>query len=163
MLAGKRTLQLDEVMRSLKESQQMMGGDKSSEDNQILVTKGEQGKKKYGGQHGRSFQSREMSAVKCHYCEELGHIQFKCPIFMEDLRSLKEKGEKLKSAPSANVVSYENDLLLCEDEADDKVKKCETLDEGRICCAKVGTHPSPTSSSVKNEEVESYYEYEELV
>lgn len=39
-------------MRSIKESQQMMDIDKSSQDNQILVIKGGQ-RKKYGGQYGK--------------------------------------------------------------------------------------------------------------
>lgn len=55
MLVGKSTLRLGEVMRTLKESPQITDCDKSSKDNQILVTKGEQGKK-YGDKHGRRFQ-----------------------------------------------------------------------------------------------------------
>jgi len=39
------------------------------------------------------------------------------------------------------VVSYEYDVLLYEDEVDNKMKKCETLNEGRICCVKVSPHP----------------------
>jgi len=39
-------------MRSIKESQQMMDIDKSSQDSQILVIKGGQ-RKKYGGQYGK--------------------------------------------------------------------------------------------------------------
>lgn len=161
MLAGKSTLQLDEVVKSLKESQQMMGVNNSPEDNQILITKGGQGKS-YSDQYGRKVQQKDMSIVKCYYCEEFGHIQIKCPKFKEDLRIFKEEKGKLKSAPSANVVGYEDDLLLCEDEVENKVKRCETLDEGRICCVKVDTHPSPTSSSWKKKEVESYYKYEDV-
>jgi hypothetical protein len=42
----------------------------------------------------------------------------------ERFTSQKEKIEKLKSAPLGNVVGYDdNDLLLCEDEVDSKVKR----------------------------------------
>lgn len=37
MLAGKITLKLDEVMTTLKESQSMMGGEKSSWDSYLLA------------------------------------------------------------------------------------------------------------------------------
>jgi hypothetical protein len=40
MLARTITLHPDEVVKSLKESQQLIGVDKSSNDNQILVSKG---------------------------------------------------------------------------------------------------------------------------
>lgn len=54
MLAGNSTQQLHEVVRSLKERQQMMDVDKSLEDNQILVTKDHQ-RRSYGDQHDRRF------------------------------------------------------------------------------------------------------------
>ncbi|MCI66434.1 hypothetical protein A2U01_0087692, partial [Trifolium medium] len=60
---------------------------------------------------------------------EFGHIQIKCPKVMEDLRSLKAKIEKLKNTPSANGVGHydDNDLLLCDVEVDNKVKRRETF------------------------------------
>ncbi|KAL2320564.1 hypothetical protein Fmac_029533 [Flemingia macrophylla] len=108
LLAGKSTLLLDEVIRTLKESQQMMGGDKSSEDSQILQAKSERGKKKYGDQHGRRFQPKDMSTVQCHYCGEFGHIQIKFPEFKEDLKCMKEKK---KSIPSVSVTCYDDGLM----------------------------------------------------
>nr|KYP36341.1 Retrovirus-related Pol polyprotein from transposon TNT 1-94 [Cajanus cajan]KYP52429.1 Retrovirus-related Pol polyprotein from transposon TNT 1-94 [Cajanus cajan] len=107
LLAGKSTLLLDEVIRALKENQQMMGGDKSSGDSQILLAKGERGKK-YGDQHGRRFQPKDMSNIQCHYCGEFGHIQFKCPEFKEDLKCMKEKK---KSTPSVSVACYDDGLM----------------------------------------------------
>ena len=50
------------------------------------------------------------------------------------------------------MVSCVDDLLACEDEHDYEVKRCETLNEWRICCVKVDTHPSFTSSNVKKNE-----------
>lgn len=46
------------------------------------------------------------------------------------------------------MVSCVDDILACEDEGDYEVKRCETLNEGKICYVKVGTHPSPTSSNL---------------
>lgn len=149
MLVGKSALN---YVKLSKESQHLMCIDKSFERNQLLVTQSEHGKK-HGDQYGKNIQTRDMSTIKCHYCEEFDHVQFKCPKFMKDLRKPKEKAKKLKSTPSSNVVSYENDLLLCEDEIDDKVKKCETLDEEMIYCVKACTHPSSTSNSGKKKEV----------
>ena len=68
----------------------------------------------------------------------------------------------MKCIPSTNIVSYEDDVLLCEDEVDNKIKKCETLDAGRICCVKVGTHPSPTLSGLKKREVHRYHKYDDV-
>lgn len=44
----------------------------------------------------------------------------KHPKFIENLRSINEMTEMLKCAPLVNVVSYEDDILLCEDEVDSK-------------------------------------------
>jgi hypothetical protein len=55
----------------------------------------------------------------------------------------------LKSASSANllVMNYEGDILLYEGEVDKKVKRCNTLDEERICRVKVNIFSrSPTSN-----------------
>jgi hypothetical protein len=41
---------------------------------------------------------------------------------MENFRTIKEK----KSVYSANVISYEDDIFLSEDEIYNKEKKCET-------------------------------------
>lgn len=54
MLAENSTLHLDEVVKSLKESQQMMGIDQSPEENQVLVAKGGH-RKNYGDQYGIVF------------------------------------------------------------------------------------------------------------
>lgn len=54
---------------------------------------------------------------------------------------------------------YKDDVLLYEDKVDSKLKKCETLDEGRICWVKVSPHSSPTSDRRKENEVESYYNH----
>lgn len=83
-------MQLDEVVRSLENSQQMMGDHKSSKENQILVTNGWKGKN-CGDQYGRRFQQKDLTTVKCHCSEEFGRMQVKCTKFMEDLRSIKEK------------------------------------------------------------------------
>jgi hypothetical protein len=61
-----------------------------------------------------------MSTTKSHYCDEFGYMQVIYPKFMEDLRSINEFTEKLKYAPSANVVSYEYDILLCVHDVDKK-------------------------------------------
>jgi hypothetical protein len=53
----------------------------------------------------------------------------------------------LKSVYSTNVVGYEDDILICYDEVDNKVKSCEPLGKGRICCVKVDSYSSRTSSS----------------
>jgi hypothetical protein len=39
-----------------------------------------------------------------------------------------EKTKKLKSAHYANVIGYEDDILLCEYAVDNKMKRCEILD-----------------------------------
>jgi hypothetical protein len=67
---------------------------------------------------------------------------------MDDLRSIKEKIKKLKSVYSINVVGYEDDILICYDEIDNKVKSCEFLDKGRICYVKIDTYLNRTSSVV---------------
>lgn len=61
------------------------------------------------------------------------------------------------------MVSCEDDLLVREDEHDYEVKRCEILNEGRICYVKVNTHQSSTSSNVEKKEVKRYYKYGELV
>jgi hypothetical protein len=66
---------------------------------------------------------------------------------MDDLRNIKEKTKKLKSVYSTNVVGYKDDILICYDEVDNKVKSCEPLGKGRICCVKVDSYSSRTSSS----------------
>jgi hypothetical protein len=83
---------------------------------------------------------------------------------MKYLRSLKEKTKNLKSAPSTNVISYDDDvILLCKDTIDNETKICETLNEEMICCVKVGTHQINTISSGWNKkEVECYYRNREL-
>jgi len=138
------------VVRSLNESQQMMGDDKSSEDSQILVTKGEP-RKKYGYQQG-NFQSKDITNVQCHYCGEFGHVHVKCRAFKEDLQHVKELVGKSKSTRSANVVNHEDDLLICE-----------TSGEGGICCSEVGIHQSPTLTKVKKGKVGNYYKSDELI
>ncbi|GAU43044.1 hypothetical protein TSUD_329420 [Trifolium subterraneum] len=61
-------------------------------------------------------------------------------------------GLRFKSS-SANINDDDYDILLCEDEVDNKA---------RICCAKVGIHPrSSHMSSWKKKEVECYYKYRE--
>lgn len=109
MLAGKSTLNLDEVMSTLKESQRMMGGEESFRDSHILAVDSD--RKKKGDQLGRNSRSRDMSTVECHYCGQLGHIQMRCPDFREDLQSMKEKRGRSKGASSTNVVSYEDELI----------------------------------------------------
>jgi len=47
-------------------------------------------------------------------------------------QSLKVKTQKLKCAFSVNMISYKDGILLCDDEVDNKVKKYETLYQGRI-------------------------------
>lgn len=84
MLSGKSILQLYEVVELLKGSQQMISIDQSSEENQVLVVRGGQ-RKNYGDQYGRSFQPRDMSFVKFHYCQQFGHKQSRCPEFIEDV------------------------------------------------------------------------------
>jgi len=69
MLAEKSTLQLDEVVRLLRESQQIMDVDKSSEYNFMLITKGEK-EKNFSDQYGIRFQSRYMTIFECHYYED---------------------------------------------------------------------------------------------
>lgn len=56
----------------------------------------------------------------------------------------------MKCIPSTKLVSYEDDVVLYEDEVDNKMKKYGTLNEWRICHVKVGTQSSPTLSSLKN-------------
>jgi hypothetical protein len=80
--------------------------------------------------HVRTDCKRYMSILTCHYCEEFGHIQVICSKVMKYLRSLKEKTKNLKSAPSTNVISYDDDvILLCKDTIDNQMKICETLNE----------------------------------
>jgi hypothetical protein len=47
-----------------------MNVDKSSKHNQILVIKGQK-RKNFNDQYGRRAQQRNMSTIKCHYCESL--------------------------------------------------------------------------------------------
>ncbi|GJZ90445.1 retrovirus-related pol polyprotein from transposon TNT 1-94 [Tanacetum coccineum] len=38
---------------------------------------------------------RDMGVVECHYCEDKGHMQVRCPQFREDLKNLRDsKGKK---------------------------------------------------------------------
>ncbi|MCI33094.1 hypothetical protein A2U01_0054310, partial [Trifolium medium] len=80
----------------------------------------------------QKFRSREEEAAQLFEGSAIAILKFKSS----------------PSSPSTNIVGDgdDDDILLCEDEVDSKAKKCETLDEGRICWAKVGIHPrSPTS------------------
>ncbi|VFQ59936.1 unnamed protein product [Cuscuta campestris] len=112
MIAGRTTLRLDEVTTALKESQRMMGGEESSGDSHLLAAVSvEKGRKKKSDQLGRRSQLRDMSTVRCYYCEKLGHTKNGCPKLKEDLQILKEKKGKSKEASFANVITYEYDLL----------------------------------------------------
>ncbi|VFQ66119.1 unnamed protein product [Cuscuta campestris] len=71
----------------------------------------EKGRKKKSDQLGRRSQLRDMSTVRCYYCEKLGHTKNGCPELKEDLQILKEKKGKSKEASFANVITYEDDLL----------------------------------------------------
>lgn len=51
VLPGKHTPQLYEIVKSLKDNQQMMSIDKSLKENYILIVKGRQ-RKNYGDQYG---------------------------------------------------------------------------------------------------------------
>ena len=48
----------------------------------------------------------------------------------------RKKTKRLKSNNFINVVNHYNYNDCFEDEVEDKVKICETLDEGRICWVK---------------------------
>ncbi|VFQ86051.1 unnamed protein product [Cuscuta campestris] len=112
MIAGRTTLRLDEVMTALKESQRMMGGEESSGGSYLLAAVSvEKGRKKKSDQLWRRSQLRDMSIVRCYYCEKLGHTKNGCPELKEDLQILKEKKGKSKEASSANVITYEDDLF----------------------------------------------------
>ncbi|VFQ87389.1 unnamed protein product [Cuscuta campestris] len=90
MIAGRTTLRLDEVTTALKESQRMMGGEESSENSHLLAAVSvEKGRKKKSDQLGRRSQLRDMSTVRCYYCEKLGHTKNCCPELKEDLQILK--------------------------------------------------------------------------
>jgi hypothetical protein len=41
---------------------------------------------------------------------------------MKDLRSLKEKSQKLKRVYHANIVGYEDYIFVCEDEVGNKMR-----------------------------------------
>ncbi|VFQ68150.1 unnamed protein product [Cuscuta campestris] len=102
----------DEVTTALKESQRMMIGEESSGDSHLLaVVSVEKGRKKKSDQLGRRSQLRDMSTVRCYYCEKFGHTKNGCPELKEDLQILKEKKGKSKEASFANVITYEDDLL----------------------------------------------------
>jgi hypothetical protein len=64
---------------------------------------------------------------------------------MEDLQSLKENTEKLKSTQSTNVVRHETFFYSLEM----IVKNVKSLDEGMICCVELGIHPSAAASVEK--------------
>ncbi|KAI5446512.1 hypothetical protein KIW84_014377 [Lathyrus oleraceus] len=100
----------------------MIGIDQSPEEHQVLVVRRGQ-RKNYDDQYGRSFQPRDMSFVKFHYCQQFGHKQSRCPEFVEDVRNIKKKIRELKSAPSPNMVSCEDDILACENEGEFEVKR----------------------------------------
>ncbi|VFQ68704.1 unnamed protein product [Cuscuta campestris] len=100
---GRTTLRLDEVTTALKESQRMMGGEESSGDSHLLAAVSvEKERKKKSDQLWRRSQLRDMSTVRCYYCEKLGHTKNGCPELKEDLQILKEKKGKSKEASSAN-------------------------------------------------------------
>jgi len=61
------------------------------------------------------------------------------------------------------VITYDDDIVFCKDKADNKVKKCETLNEWKLRCVELDIHLSLTSNSGKKNEVKSYYKYGELV
>ncbi|VFQ93804.1 unnamed protein product [Cuscuta campestris] len=112
MIAGRTTLRLDEVTTALKESQRMMGGEESSGNSHLLAAVSvEKGRKKKSDQFGRRSQLRDMSTVRCYYCEKLGHTKNGCLELKEELQILKEKKGKSKEASFANVITYEDDLI----------------------------------------------------
>lgn len=55
---------------------------------------------------------------------------------IENGQSIKKKTLELKGVPFANIVICEDNLLVCEDEDDYELKRCETLNDRRICCVK---------------------------
>jgi len=61
------------------------------------------------------------------------------------------------------VIYDDDDIVFCEDKADNKVKKCATLNEWKLCCVKLDTYLSPTSNGGKENEVKNYHKYGELV
>lgn len=76
-------------------------------------------------------------------------MKSRCQDFIENVWSIKKKIKELKYAPSANMVSCEDSVLVREDEHDYEVKRYEILNEGRICYVKVNTHQSSILSNVE--------------
>jgi hypothetical protein len=64
-----------------------------------------------------------------------------------------EKTKKLKSAHYANVIGYEDDILLCEYAVDNKMKRCQTLD---VVCNIDSPHPNERLGSTIDKHLRSY-------
>lgn len=90
-----------------------------------------------------------MNYVKCHYYQQLDHMKSRCPDIYKGCMKHKEEDIRIEKRSSINMASCEDGLLVCEEECDYEVKRCETFNKGRLYCVKVGTHPSFTSNGVK--------------
>ncbi|GJU39151.1 retrovirus-related pol polyprotein from transposon TNT 1-94 [Tanacetum coccineum] len=90
MLTGRTTLTFEDVLKALRDNERMTGNDSSSSSDKLLLAddSGRGRNFQRGSSKGRSKSrmggDRDMSVVECYYCGDKGHMQVRCPQFLDN-------------------------------------------------------------------------------
>lgn len=131
MLSGRTTLTLEDVLKALRDNERMTRTEGYSTGENVLATEDSnrgRGFNRGGGSRGRSKSrgrgDRDMSNVKCYYCNETGHMQIRCPQFREDLKSMRNSKEG-KKGNETNVVTNDVDEFFLTESSSGGILKDE--------------------------------------